>query len=98
MMASATGNAKITWYVADIYTDDQVFNGSYFSRYWATLERLFDIMNVAFLQWWGDWGCKPAIALQQEEASVIANGGLVWLGYQMNQAYDVEPAAMGELS
>ncbi|MCE5258473.1 MAG: beta-galactosidase trimerization domain-containing protein, partial [Chloroflexi bacterium] len=83
--------------VADIYTDDQVFNGSYFSRYWATLERPFDIMNVAFLQWWGDWGCKPAIALQQEEASVIANGGLVWLGYQMNQAYDVEPAAMGEL-
>ncbi|MHB9031998.1 MAG: alpha-amylase family protein [Anaerolineae bacterium] len=83
--------------IADIYTDDQVFNGSYFARYWATLERPFDIMNVAFLQWWGDWGCKPAVAMQQEEASVIANGGLVWLGYQMNQAYDVEPAAMAEL-
>jgi hypothetical protein len=83
--------------IADIYTNDQVFDGSYFSRYWATLERPFDIMNVAFLAWWGDWGCKPAIAMQQEEASVIANGGLVWLGYQMNQAYDVEPAAMGEI-
>ncbi|MHB1357341.1 MAG: beta-galactosidase trimerization domain-containing protein, partial [Anaerolineae bacterium] len=83
--------------IADIFTNDQVFDGSYFSRYWATLERPFDIMNVAFLQWWGDWGCKPAIAMQQEEASVIANGGLVWLGYQMNEAYDVEPAAMGEI-
>ncbi|MFN2230812.1 MAG: alpha-L-fucosidase, partial [Anaerolineae bacterium] len=65
---------------ADILPDDQSFNGSYLSRYWATLGRPFDIMNSAFLQWWGDWGCKPATAMQQEVATAIANGGLTWIG------------------
>ncbi len=83
--------------VADIFPDDQVFNGSYFSAYWATLGRPFDVMNSAFLQWWGDWGCKPAIAMQQEVASTIAHGGLTWIGYQMTQSYDVAPAVMDEL-
>ena len=32
--------------VADIFPDDQFFNGSYLSRYWATLERPFDVMNT----------------------------------------------------
>ena len=40
-------------------------------------------MNSAFLQWWGDWGCKPAVAMQQEVATAIAHGGLTWIGYQM---------------
>lgn len=83
--------------VADIYPDDQVFNGSYFSHYWATLGRPFDVMNSAFLQWWGDWGCKPALAMQQEVATVLANGGSTWIGYQMTQDFDVAPAVMGEL-
>ncbi len=83
--------------VADIYPDDQAFNGSYFSRYWSLLGVPFDIMNTAFLQWWGDWGCKPAIAMQQEVATTLANGGLTWIGYQMNERFDVEPAVMGEL-
>lgn len=83
--------------MADIFPDDQAFNGSYLARYWATLGRPFDIMNSAFLQWWGDWGCKPAVAMQQEVATVIANGGLTWIGYQMNEKFDVEPAVMGEL-
>ena len=83
--------------VADIYPNDQAFNGSYFSRYWALLGRPFDVMNSAFLQWWGDWGCKPAIAMQQEVATTLANGGLTWIGYQMNERFDVEPAVMGEL-
>lgn len=82
---------------ADIMPKDQVTEGSYFARYWATCGRPFDIMPVAFLQWWGDWGCKPAVAMQQEAAAALANGGLVWLGYQMNQAYDVEPAVMREM-
>ena len=34
----------------------------------TTLGRPFDVMNSAFLQWWGDWGCKPATAMQQEVA------------------------------
>jgi len=83
--------------VADVPPEDQVFNGSYFSANWATLGRPFDIMNSAFLQWWGDWGCKPAVAMQQEVATAIAHGGLTWVGYQMKQDFDVEPAVMAEL-
>ncbi len=83
--------------VADIFPDDQVFNGSYLSAFWATLGRPFDIMNSAFLQWWGDWGCKPAAAMQQEVATAIAHGGLTWIGYQMTQAFDVAQAAIDEM-
>lgn len=83
--------------VADIMPNDQVFAGSYLSAYWALLERPFDIMNSAFLQWWGDWGCKPAVAMQQEVATAVAHGGLTWIGYQMQQDFDVQPAVMAEL-
>jgi hypothetical protein len=83
--------------VADIFPDDQVFNGSYFSAYWSTLGKPFDVMNSAFLQWWGDWGSKPALAMQQEVAPVLARGGLTWIGYQMTHRFDVEPAVMAEL-
>ncbi len=83
--------------MADIFPDDQVFNGSYFSSYWATQGKPFDIMNSAFLQWWGDWGCKPAVAMQQEVATTIAHGGLTWIGYQMTQSYDVAQAALDEM-
>jgi hypothetical protein len=54
-------------------------------------------MNSAFLQWWGDWASKPAIAMQQEVAPVLARGGLTWIGYQMTHRFDVEPAVMAEL-
>ncbi|MCC6859959.1 MAG: beta-galactosidase trimerization domain-containing protein [Bryobacterales bacterium] len=81
----------------DVFPDDQAFNGSYQARYWATLERPFDIMNSAFLQWWGDWGSKPAQAMQQEVAAAIANGGLTWIGYQMTHTFDVQPAVMEQL-
>ena len=84
--------------VSDIHPDDQTFGGSYLSSYWALEERPFDVMNSAFLQWWGDWGCKPAAAMQQEVAGVLANGGLTWIGYQMNAAFDVEPAVLGEMA
>jgi hypothetical protein len=83
--------------MADILPNDQAFNGSYLARYWATLGRPFDVMNSAFLQWWGDWGCKPAVAMQQEVATAIANGGLAWIGYQMTHTFDVAPAVMGEM-
>lgn len=83
--------------MADILPQDQAFNGSYLARYWATLGRPFDVMNSAFLQWWGDWGCKPAPAMQQEVATAIANGGLTWIGYQMTHTFDVAPAVMEEL-
>ncbi len=83
--------------VADIPPDDQVFHGSVLAAYWALLERPYDIMNSAFLQWWGDWGCKPAVAMQQEVAAAIAHGGRTWIGYQMQQDFDVQPAVMAEL-
>ncbi len=83
--------------MADIFPDDQVFNGSYFSAYWAAQDKPFDVMNSAFLQWWGDWGCKPASSLQQEVATVIARGGLTWIGYQMTQAFDVAQAVLDEM-
>ncbi len=83
--------------VADIMPDDQVANGSYFASYWSTLGRPFDVMNSAFLQWWGDWGSKPALAMQQEVAPVLARGGLTWIGFQMNHRFNVEPAIMAEL-
>jgi len=83
--------------VADIMPNDQVFAGSYLSSYWALLGRPFDVMNSAFLQWWGDWGCKPAVAMQQEVATAVAHGGLTWIGYQMQQDFDVQPAVMDEL-
>lgn len=89
--------AEVGALVADIHPEDQAFTGSAFGRYWSTLGRPFDVMNSAFLQWWGDWGCKPASAMQQEVATVIANGGLTWIGYQMTHRFDVAPAVMGEL-
>ena len=83
--------------MADVFPQDQAFDSSYLARYWATLERPFDIMNSAFLQWWGDWGCKPAVAMKQEVATIIANGGLTWIGYQMDEKYDVQQAALDEM-
>jgi hypothetical protein len=84
--------------MADIMPDDQVFNGSYYASYWATCGKPFDVMNSAFLQWWGDWGCKPAVAMQQEVATAIAHGGLTWIGYQMTQSYDVSQAVVDEMA
>jgi hypothetical protein len=89
--------AGIDTLMIDISPEDQLFNGSYQARHWATLGLPFDIMNSAFLQWWGDWGCKPATAMQHEAATIIANGGLTWIGYQMTHAFDVPPAVMREL-
>ena len=82
---------------ADIFPEDQMFNGSYLARHWATSGLPFDIMNSAHLGWWGDWGCKPAVAMQHEVATAVANGGLTWIGYQMTHTFDVAPAVMAEL-
>ena len=83
--------------VADIFPEDQCFNGSYQAHGWALSGKPFDIMNSAFLRWWGDWGCKPAVGMQQEVSTILANGGLAWIGYQMNEKFQVENAVMEEL-
>lgn len=82
----------------DIRPQNQPFLGSLQAKHWSLSGKPFDIMNTAFLQWWGDWGCKPAIAMQQESATIIANGGCVWIGYQMTPAFEVQPAVMRELA
>jgi len=81
----------------DIPPEDQLFEGSYQSRHWATAGMPFDIMNTAFLQWWGDWECKPAVSMQHEVSTILANGGLTWIGYNMTQGFEVFPAVMSEL-
>jgi hypothetical protein len=81
----------------DMGPQDQVFDGSYEARYWAMIGRPFDVQNTAFLKSWGDWGVKPASALQQEVATIIANGGRTWIGYQMTHTFDVAPAVMDQL-
>lgn len=81
----------------DVPPEDQAFNGSYQARHWALTGVPFDIMNSAFLQWWGDWACKPARCLKHEVAPAIANGGLTWIGYQMTHTFDVAEPVMQQL-
>jgi hypothetical protein len=80
----------------DIMPNDQVNEGSFIAKNWATLDKPFDIMTTAFLGWWGDWGVKPAETMKQECATVMANGGRTWIGYQIRPEFEVEPALMNE--
>jgi hypothetical protein len=80
----------------DIEPEDQVFETSFIAKNWVTLDKPFDIMNTAFLQWWGDWGVKPAETMNQECAASMANGGRTWIGYQIRPEYFVENALMDE--
>lgn len=80
----------------DIEPEDQAFEASFTGKYWATFDKPFDIMNSAFLQWWGDWGVKPAVTMKQECAAILANGGRTWIGYQIRPEYFVEDALMNE--
>ncbi|MCC6445478.1 MAG: hypothetical protein IT210_18710 [Armatimonadetes bacterium] len=78
----------------DIFPENQVANGSLQARHWARAGKPFDIMNSAFLKWWGEWGIKPVAALRQECATILANGGKTWIGYQMYPDFTVEPALL----
>lgn len=90
--------AQVSNLVGDVApADDQVFSDSYHARFWSMLGKPFDVMNSAFLQWWGDWGCKPAVAMQQEIAPIVANGGLTWIGYQMTPSFEVPAAVMEQM-
>jgi hypothetical protein len=80
----------------DILPQDQVNEGSFIAKNWATLDKPFDIMNSAFLGWWGDWGVKPAETMKQECATAMANGGRTWIGYQIRPEFVVEKALMEE--
>jgi hypothetical protein len=89
-----TPPAEVGFLMCDIFPEDQLFAASYLGKYWATLGKPFDIMDTAFLRWWGDWGFKPAVALQQECATILANGGKTWIGFQMPPQFGAEPGRM----
>jgi hypothetical protein len=88
--------ADVGFLSLDIEPQDQVFHASFIAKNWVTLNKPFDIMNSAFLQWWGDWGVKPAETMKQECAAAMANGGRTWIGYQIRPEYFVEEALMDE--
>jgi len=81
----------------DIFPADQAFTGSHLSKYWVTQGRPFDVMNSAFLKWWGDWAVKPPAMMKQEAATIVVNGGLTWTGYQMTERFGVPKAAMAAM-
>lgn len=83
--------------IIDTYPYDQTFQGSYHSAFFSLSNRPFEIMNTAFLDWWGDWGCKPSVAMQQEVAPVLAYGGIPWPGYQVTNEHSVQDAVIKEL-
>ncbi|MCL5408578.1 MAG: beta-galactosidase trimerization domain-containing protein [Candidatus Omnitrophica bacterium] len=88
--------ANLGFITLDINPKNQVFTASYQTKYLSTLNTSFDIMNTAFLQWWGDYGMKPSTSLKQECATIIANGAKTFIGHQMYPQFKVEDAIMGE--
>ncbi len=80
----------------DILPYDQVDEASFIAKNWVTLDKPFDIMNTAFLSWWGGWGVKPAEAMMQECGAIMANGGRTFPGYQIRPEFGVEPALMDQ--
>jgi len=88
--------ADVGFLSLDVLPQDQVFEASFIAKNWATLDKPYDIMNSAFLAWWGDWGVKPAETMMQECAAAMANGGRTWIGYQIRPEFYVQPALMNE--
>lgn len=77
----------------DLHPATQLFDASYQARSWSSQPTPWSCMNTAFLDWWGDWGVKPAVALKQECASILANGGRLFTGYQMYPDLGIHPGA-----
>ncbi len=88
---------NLGYMMIDIFPYNQVFAASYIGKYWATLGTSYDIMNTAFLRWWGDWDSKPAAAMQQECGAILANGGKTWLGFQLNAFHAIDQAVLDEM-
>lgn len=61
-------------------------------RYLATLGVPYEIMTQRFIEHWGDWTMKPAHALRQEFATVMANGGTCILGDKFYPDGTIDPA------
>lgn len=78
----------------DIEPANQVFHASLTARSFAQTGKPFFIQNTGFLKWWGEWGIKPVTTLKQEFATILANGGRVFPGYQLYPQFKVESAVM----
>jgi len=88
---------EVTSLMADVHPPDVPFECSYVGHYWALSGKPWDIMNTAFGGFWGDWDARPALSMQQELGSILANGGLAWPGYQVNHRFEIEQAVLDEL-
>jgi len=61
-------------------TQSSSFNASVLLRQWARQAIPHDAMNSRMLHWWLDWTQKPVTAMKQEFATILANGGRLFLG------------------
>lgn len=55
-------------------------NASLLLRQHATQPLPYDAMNSRMVHWWADWTQKPVTAIRQEFATVLASGGMTFLG------------------
>ncbi|MCL2463257.1 MAG: hypothetical protein FWF44_11370, partial [Defluviitaleaceae bacterium] len=65
---------------------------SFQCRYARNLNRPFEILTVRFSQDWGEMSLKETEQLKYEFSVVLANGGAVCCGDQINPDWTVEPA------
>ena len=73
--------AGLDYLTADIdETESSSLNASLVLRQWARRATPHDAMNSRMLHWWLDWTQKPVTAMQQEFATILANGGRTFLG------------------
>jgi hypothetical protein len=82
----------------DLHPQAQLTDASFQARAWAAEGIPFACQNTLFLDWWGDWGIKPGVALAQECASVLANGGRLFTGFQLRADHSLPEAAATALT
>lgn len=70
------------------------------ARYARILGRPFELINVRFVNLWGDWTIKPLTQLKYEASVMMASGGIVTFGDQANPDGTLEEGVyerLGEL-
>lgn len=82
----------------DLHPQAQLTDASFQARAWNVSGVPFTCQNTLFLDWWGDWGIKPMVALQQECAAVLANGGRIFTGFQLLPDHSLLPDARDALA
>jgi hypothetical protein len=82
----------------DLHPQMQLLDASLQARAWTATGIPFICQNTLFLEWWGDWGIKPTLSLKQECASILANGGRIFTGFQLRPDHTLLPDAREALS